>query len=387
MRALILPLFLLLSLLAGCASQPGKPVTPISTADYDLSSFEGFSEALEASMNARDTTLFSEHLDSHRFARRSLQSLGLTAVKEKTVNSYAGMMGKAMKKRFAQTFSELESARFIRLLPEESNGADEAVALIRISPDDGGINYWKVYLQRDDGRVVIVDWFSYTLGDLATRSLGNFVLQVGAAMLKPESPEARAVKAYLTAVKSGDPQQLFNAYNKLPAKFRSNSLLMSTYAQAAKGISDDSYKAALTRLSPLYATHDNYAMLLMDYYLYTDQYDKAHQTIDVVEKNIGADAGLDNLRAGVALTTKDYQQAITYARNGIRREADYEGNYWILLDALVFSKNYSDAVLVLNILEDGFHYQFDMEQLAGVDGYQVFAQSEAFKVWRTASSY
>ena len=48
-----------------------------------------------------------------------------------------------------------------------------------------------------------------------------------------------------------------------------------------------------------------------------------------------------------------------FARDGINREPSYEDNYWVLLDALVFSENYTDAVLVLNILEEGFNYRFD----------------------------
>jgi hypothetical protein len=387
MRSIILPLVLLMSLLAGCASQPGKPVPAVSSADYDVASFAGFGEALEASMNAQDTSLFVEHLDSHRFAQRSLKSLGLTAVREKVVDNYARIMGKALKSRFKETFADVESARFIRLLPDEVDGADAAVALIRISPQDGGINYWKVYMERVDGQVHVVDWFSYTLGDLASRSLGTFVLQVGAAMLKPESANALAVKAYLAAAKSGDPQKLIDSYSELPAKFRNNSLLMFSYLQASKRISEESYTAALQRLSPVYARNDDYAMLLMDYYLYTGQYPQAHKEIDKVAGRIGDDAGLDSLHAGIALADKHYDKSIAYAREGIRREADYEGNYWILLDALVFSKNYDDAVLVLNILEEGFHYQFDMDQLAKLDGYAVFAQSEAFQGWRTASNY
>ena len=108
--------------------------------------------------------------------------------------------------------------------------------------------------------------------------------------------------------------------------------------------------------------------------------------MDAVAGLIGGDAALDSLHAGIGLAAEDYPSAIAYARNGIRKEADYEDNYWVLLDALVFSRNFDDAVLVLNILEEGFGYSFDTDKLAALEGYERFARSEAFRGWQTAST-
>ena len=59
----------------------------------------------------------------------------------------------------------------------------------------------------------------------------------------------------------------------------------------------------------------------------------------------------------------------------------------MLLDALVYSRNYADAVLVLNILEQGFDYRFDTRQMATLEGYEEFSRSDAFNSWRTASAH
>jgi hypothetical protein len=127
--------------------------------------------------------------------------------------------------------------------------------------------------------------------------------------------------------------------------------------------------------------------MLVDYYVLNEEYEKAHQAIDSVAAKIGPDAGLDNLHANIALQTGDYKRTIGYARDGINREASYEDNYWVLLDALVFSQNYADAVLVLNILEEGFNYRFDARQMATLEGYEDFSRSEAFNGWQTASAH
>jgi tetratricopeptide (TPR) repeat protein len=387
MRSVILTLFLLASLLAGCASQPPNKPDTYSTPTADLNSFEGFSEALEQSMAAKDTSLFVERLDTHQFARRSLTSLGLPVVKDETVNAYAGIMGKALKRRFTQTFAEVESASFVRLLPGESTRLDEAVSLIRIQPEDGGINYWKVHLRRSNGQISIVDWFSYSLGELASRSLGSFILQAGVAALKPDSEGAEAIKAYLAAAQSNDLQKQLDAYESLPDRLKKNSLLMFAHVQTAMKISDDAYGKVLAELAPLYQMNDNYALMLVDYYLINDEYEKAHQAIDKVTAKIGQEAGLDNLHASIALQNGDYKRTIGYARDGINREPSYEDNYWVLLDALVFSENYTDAVLVLNILEEGFNYRFDARQMATLEGYEDFSRSEAFNGWQTASAH
>ena len=393
MRASALCLMLLVSLLAGCAGQPPRTATPGDSAnadtrsDADLGSFEGFSQALEQSLKEKDSSLFAERVDTHAFARRSLASLGLKAVKTSTVNTYADVLRKALKSRFQENFAQVKSARFIRLMPGETSGPDEAVSLVRIRPEDGGINYWKVYLHRVNGRVSIVDWFSYSLGDLASRSLGSFVLQAGLAAMKPDMPGADAIKAYLAAAQSKDPRKQLDAYEQLPAPLKKNSLLMFAHAQTAMKVSDEEYRNALSELAPLYREKDDYALMLVDYYLFNEDYDSAQQALDTVAENIGQDAGLDSLHAGIALQNQRYNRAIAYARDGIQRDASYEDNYWVLLDALVYSHNYADAVLVLNILEQGFDYRFDSRQMATLEGYEDFSRSDAFNSWRSASAH
>lgn len=393
MRASALLLMLLVSLLAGCAGQPPKTGTPGDTAnantwsDADLGSFEGFSQALEQSLNKKDSSLFAERVDTREFARRSLASLGLKAVKTSTVNTYGDVLDKTLKGRYKENFAQIKSARFIRLMPGESSDPDEAVSLIRIRPEDGGINYWKIHLRRVNGRVGIVDWFSYSLGDLASRSLGSFVLQAGLAAAKPDYPGSGAIRTYLAAAQSKDPRKQLDAYEQLPAQLKRNSLLMFAHAQSAMKVSQEAYHDALSELAPMYRENDDYALMLVDYYLFNNDYDKAQQAIDAVAQSIGQDAGLDSLHAGIALQNQAYNRAIAYARDGIQRDASYEDNYWVLLDALVYSHNYADAVLVLNILEQGFDYRFDSRQMATLEGYEDFSRSDAFNSWRSASAH
>ncbi len=389
MNYILWPVILLVSLLAGCASQPtgnseNTSFTP--AANIDLDSFEGFSVALEQSMTARDSSLFTERLDAYKFARRSLGSLGLGAVKKSDARKYARTMQTILDQRFSETFAAVESASFLRLMPGESANPEDTIALIRISPEDGGLSYWKVYLQRSNGRIIIVDWLNYSLGDTASHAIGDFSLQVGAAFKNPESKDGKAVQAYLAAAKSDDPQALVNAYDQLPKKIQENALMMNSYQEAASQVSSEAHQAALARLEPAYRKNDTYALMLVDYYLETKEYAKAHQDIDRAAALLGADAGLDSLHAGISLSAEDYKRSIAYARDGIGREPSYLGNYWILLDALVYTENYADAIMVLGIIEDGFGYEFDAQELAKVEGYEMFAKSSHFKGWQTASS-
>ena len=385
MHSILWPLILLVSLLAGCASQPASNTANTSIAgasNFDLDTFEGFSEALEQSMTAKDSTLFIDRLDSYEFARRSLNSLGLGAARKKTVRNYADTLQDIVEQRFSNTFSEVESASFLRMIPGDTDKTKNTVALIRITPESGGISYWKVYLKRSNGRISIVDWLNYSLGDNASHAIGEFSLHVGSAINNPESKEAVAVKAYLAAAKSSDPGQLISAYDQLPKELRENALLMYSYIEAASEISTEAHQAALSRVEPVYRKSDTYALMLVDYYLENKQYEKAHQVIDTAATQLGADAGLDSLHAGVALGAGDYKRTIAYARDGISREPAYLDNYWMLLDALVFTKNYADAITVLGIIEDGFGYEFDAQQIAEVEGYELFAQSAPFNDWR-----
>ncbi len=389
MKYTLWPVILLVSLLAGCAGQPTSNTTNAvftPSANLDLDSYEGFSEALAESMAAGDSSLFIDRLDTYKFARHSLSSLGLGAAGRSTTRKYAGTLQQIVNQRFGNIFTGVESARFLRSLPVEPAHPEATVALIRLTPEEGGISYWKVYLQQDNGRISVVDWLNYSLGDTASHAIGDFSLQVGTAINEPDTEDARAIKAYLAAVQSDDPNQLVSAYDQLPATLKTNALLMNSYQEAAGQISEKALKVARDKLAPAYRKKDSYALLLVDYYIETEQYEKAHHAVDKAVGLLGADAGMDHLHAGIALTAGDYKQSIAYARDGIEREAAYLGNYWTLLDALVFTKNYADAVMVLDIIEDGFGYEFDPKLLAEVEGYELFARSSQFKGWKSASS-
>lgn len=384
MHSILWPMILLVSLLTGCASQPASNSanTSAAAANLDLDSFEGFSEALEQSMTAKDSTLFVDRLDSYEFARRSLTSLGLGDAKKKIVRKYAGTLQKIVEQRFSDAFSSVESAHFLRMMPGDTDKTKNATALIRIIPESGGISYWKVYLQRTNGRISIADWLNYSLGDSASHAIGDFSLQVGSAIRKPESKEAVPIKAFLAAAKSDDPNKLISAYKQLPKKLRENALLMYSYIEAASNVSTEAHQAALSMVAPMYMKNDTYILMLADYYQTNKQYEKAHQAINTAATQLGADAGIDSLHAGVSLSAGDYKRTIAYARDGISKEPAYINNYWILMDALVFSKNYADAIMVLGIIEDGFGYEFDAQELAEVEGYETFAKSAQFKDWR-----
>ncbi|MEE9303370.1 MAG: hypothetical protein V3U84_06255 [Thiotrichaceae bacterium] len=384
MRVMVLTLMLVLSLLAGCANQPSKKSDVVVDQIRTFSTFDGFSKALGRSFSSDDSSFFIDHLDMRQFTQRSLASLGMYGMREKTIARYMPALKKTMSNVFKETVKEVSSARYVRRLTEENSSQDEAVCLIRLEID-GGLDYWKVHLRRVNGQIKIIDWFNYTLGDLASHSLGSYLLQVHLASTQPKSPDLVAINGYVTAVKSMDPQNVLDAYDQLPTLLKRNSLMMANRVQSAIKVSEKVYYAVLTDHAPLYQKQDNYALLLVDHYLFTEQYKKAHQAIDTVTSQIGNDAGLDSLHAMVAHAAGDYKKAIGFARDGIRREASYETNYLVLLDALVFSKYYSDAVLVLNILQEGFDYLFDAKQLSEIEGYQNFSRSDAFRDWRAAS--
>jgi len=386
MRPVLWSLILLTTLLAGCASQPTSNTRSDSTSRFDLNSFEGFSQALEQSMIAKDTSLFLDSLDSQQFAKRSLGSLKLKGIKDSSLKKYARSMNKLLQSRFKNAFSAVKSASFVRLVPKSGNKPDEAVALMRIEPKDGGISYWEVYLRRSKGGVTVIDWLNYSIGELASTAIADFTLNLGSAVKESDSADAKSIKAFLATAASRDPQKSLEAYEQLPTGFKHGALVTYSHIQTANKVSADAYQTALSELESRHKNDDTYALLLVDFYLIIKDYDKAHQALSTMASLVGEDAGLDSLHAGIAVQSKEYIRALAYARDGINRERTYENNYWVSLDALVFSENYADAVLVLDILGEGFGYTFNSNKMATLEEYKAFTQSAPYKDWYTALS-
>ena len=374
-------------LLNGCVTNPSVSTTDAvsSTAgNVSFQSYPEFSQALANALHNGDKSLFVQSLDMERFLHRSFDGTGLSDAEFRAIMAKSQQIAHRFVESIDREVGENGQVEFVRMRPQADSVLPGSRSLIRIVPADGGVAYWDFYLDKQDGRVVIYDWFNYGTGQLASTSIGGYMKLFQSIKDENKPRLLKLVRQYAVTARKQQYERALKLYAKLPQHIQRDPLILVSRVQMSMAHTDEAYRSALADLARYHGDDDRFALLLVDYYLYSRQYPQGHRALDMVTKRTGGDAGLEALHAALALEAGNYQDAVRYARTGIGMDPDYEQNYWVLLQALAQAGHYDDTVLVLKILQEGFLYEFDADELATADGFQQFGQSHAFATWRAS---
>jgi tetratricopeptide (TPR) repeat protein len=387
MYRLTLILALALALLNGCATSNGPDAT-VSLAgappEANLRSYPEFGETLAKALHDGDRILLVHSLDMERLLHRSFDDAGLSDGEYRAVANRSQQVAQQFVDNIQREIGKKGGVTFIRIRPQEDSRLPGSRCLMRIVPEGGGVAYWDLYLDTQGDRVVVYDWFNYGTGQLASASIGGFMKLLQSLKEEDRRGELKLVRQYVASVRKQQYERALELYKRLPEPIRQDPLVLISRVQVSMAVSEGAYRAALADLARLRGDDDSFALLLLDYYLYSGQYAQGHRALEMVAARTGGDAGIEAMHAALALEAGSYQEAIGYARTGVSLDPDYEQSYWVLLEALAQTGYYDDAVLVLQILQDGFYYEFDADQLAALDGFEAFGQSRAFEGWRTS---
>jgi hypothetical protein len=267
-------------------------------------------------------------------------------------------------------------------------------ALVRVDLGDRGLNYLDFFVHmRPDESWGVVDWLDYAQGQTYTESL-RIVL---ALMMRDEPsvmgrlvglPEvdkklAKQIAEMGAAGQRGEWTEWLAIYRKLPAKIRSNRVLLVTRMAAANVTEDrDEYMSTMADLREHHGDDPKLSLALVDYYVLTGDYPRAHEAIDRLDGYTGGDAALTNMRSGIALHEGDNAASIRYARQGILQDADYEDTYWNLMLAGSRAGDYTAAMEGVRGLERRFGYEFSEDQLMKSEDFSGLVAS---KEWRSGT--
>ena len=88
-----------------------------------------------------------------------------------------------------------------------------------------------------------------------------------------------------------------------------------------------------------------------------------------------------NLYAAIEDARGNFKLAEDYAKRAIQVEPDFEESYWTLINIYCKNEQFTEAVKVVQSLEQNFGYQFTQANFAEVDIFQEFSQSAEFLNW------
>lgn len=343
-------------------------------------------EAMAGALNERDLEAVMRMMDIDAVSARVTKDLGLNAADRESLRK---VFPQALRNNVGIGMRSIEgskgSAKFLR------SGVREAkpYALLRYDLGDQGIDYVEYYLT-SAGKVE--DWYVHSMATLYSTSARLSL----ATIFKTDSMLYGLFGSRLTSTADAKPfselrgnlqaQDFAAAYRTLerfPESFRKTrqwALMRVTYGGR---IDDATHRAALAHLAQNFGAEADLQFMLIDHYLFEDQFDRALASLAALERAIGGeDAATANLRGSILIGAKRFGPAEQACRRGMKLESDHKPAYWCLVTVGLATRSGKVAVEGLKAYEAAFETEFDLDKLGALEPYREIARTPEFTAWK-----
>ena len=352
--------------------------------------FEAFFNAYVDGLNNRDAKVISDSIDIHAIFDAAIQSKSDRQRYEQTITD-------KYKTQFKGSFvgaivSNMGEDGYAMLIKLGNTSKHHSKALIRIILPSGGAQYLDITAVAASGKVKIVDWFDYSMGQTLTTNVSAIM-----DMVVPRSgvigkirdiadSKGRVNKAFkeMSEIKKSQDlvkaKQFFSDYKKY---MRDNWILMNLGAQLMEISTDEQFNLEILSFMDKHYSDDTRAgFLLFDYYFITNQFDKAIASLDRYTKEFGVEeGGILNFKTITYYQAGDFASGLKAAKRCVEVEPSFEQCYWLGVTIAIESKDFTEAIDILNLIVNNLGYEFSHENIAADPMYAEFVKSKQYANW------
>ena len=269
-------------------------------------------------------------------------------------------------------------------------------ALVRYKLPKYNYQYLRFDLSLDGrDRLVIDDWVNFML----TRRFSKYIAE-GFVAVSPSEPGLHSlvtgielngsdlfmVREAAKAARESDHPRVLEIVADMRDHVQQHPYIVKQTLWAARISGDiDRYEAAVQQRLSIDAEDPLYALAISDYFMTTQQFDRALSALAAFQKGIGIDDGAVLSRmSALALAAGLDEDAEGYALRATEFEPELELGWWSLLRARARRDDIPGSIEVLTRLEDDFDERLDASKLKRdrFGAFHKIADSQAFKDWR-----
>jgi len=365
--------------------------TPLFAADDDTKAFGQFQGFLEG-MDQKSFEMMQDYIDQTDLTNRILSHQSVQPDVEQT---------------FRSDFWNIIETGVASVLPPE--GSKVKGELIQFEFDDGqgracvrfaypnhNFQFHRFELRHDRrGRLKISDWFDSNKGLTFSALMGEELLtakptkEATRRLLSIETPsdlQLFQATELLKAIRDHDAPRFFDIYNEFDDQLKKVPWIAKNAVFMAHDLKDiDRFARTLEIFADVFADDPDMALLLSDYYLIVQDYERALTALQRFEQHFAVNEGaLPAKSSAIALAAGKLEEAETFAVAATTNEPQVELGWWSLLRVRTAAKDYQGALVALTYLEDNFGHRLDARKLRR-DKFRAFtklASSQEFKDWR-----
>jgi hypothetical protein len=190
---------------------------------------------------------------------------------------------------------------------------------------------------------------------------------------------ATAVPAIRTLMNAGKNEQAHKQFLLLPKLFQESKAGMSLLMQITQPLDENIYLGVLADIDRRFPNDSTMGMVLLDWHLLEHRFTKALDIIDHIEKEIGGDPYLNNIRAVAHSLADELTIADELSARVCADFPDLVDVWWIRVSITLKRKDHALTVRLLNQMTEKFEMTY--ADLTTIPDYADFVASPEYKVW------
>jgi len=221
-----------------------------------------------------------------------------------------------------------------------------------VDNNSGVLDYWKLRVSADNGVKKISDIYNVSNGSFISHALRNTIyLPTVNSMLKLDNHKTEALKAMIIIKATelgadGSFNEAYKTISLIPIENRSEYDQIIKINMASN-VSDEEYLISLQEFEDKFPNSASSHLRLVDKYIMIEEYDKALNSLKLLEEQVGKDTYIDYSICSVLTMQNKLSEAQSLIEKTISQEnnIDYQSLYF---EILFKQEYYEECIKILN---------------------------------------
>jgi hypothetical protein len=367
-------------------------VTPVS--DKSLETFLPGAEGFAASINGGAAQQADSFIDwnavlDRAFAGQNIPNDFMEGFRKgytKTSNSLANALVKSVQ----------EGGGF-KLLRLRKSAAGKPLALYRVTPQTGGVNYLELELERrPNGAIRAVEVEPYLSGETLSETARRLALRAAAEakmgfIEKIQGKEQEFIqnagkfREMTEALQAKQPQRVLEIYASLPVSLQKEKTALLQRLTAAQAVDDKSYQAAMADFEKFHPKDPSLDLVAIDHAFMVKQWDQVHGALDRLNKRVDGDPYLAVIHASTYMQEAKFGTAKEVLDKSLKEEPTLAAAWWARVEVAMKTNDHADTAKQLDGVAKALNIKLD--GVATSEEYAAFRASKPGKAWLKSHDY
>jgi tetratricopeptide (TPR) repeat protein len=363
-------------------------------ADKALEPFAAPAQSFSANINGDAAVQADAFIDWNAVLDRAFSGLSIPADFVEGFRKGYNKTSNSLARALVDTVKKGGGFRLLRL---RKSATGKPLALYRVTPDSGGVNYLELELERRaNGTVRAVEVEPYLSGEplsvtarrLAIRAAAeakmNFIDKLAGkeGEFIKHAPKFKQMTEHLQAGRFAD---VLAVYDTLPQSLKEEKTALLQRLTAAQSLDDEKYQSAMADFEKWHPKDPSLDLVTIDHSFMAKKWDKVHNAIGRLDKRVEGDPYLAVISASTYMQEDRFGDAKKVLDASLAAEPTLAAAWWARVEVAMKTADHADTAKQLDGVIKALNIKLD--GVANSPEYAAFRASKPGKAWLKANKY